>query len=250
VSDTTETPQDPPKRRRSIAEVIASLRSIAEEHERRMATDPEYRAEHERRERERAEFERQQREDEAARARLARTERRRAAGIPERVIRLLDTPGALRETEALRIVRAFLESGKTFLVLAGGVGPGKTVAAAVAVEEHRGQLVKAMQLTRTGTYGEEAQAFWAALEETPLLALDDLGTEPRDEKGWAEANLSALLDERYDAELPVVITTNLPFEKFEARYLTSDGGRLLDRFREAGEFHELRGESMRPGGGA
>jgi DNA replication protein DnaC len=228
-----------------IAEVAARLRALAEEHEARMREDPEYRAAQERLELEREQGEREQRAVDDARGRVRRNDRRRASGIPERALRLFDAPSALLETEALLAVRQFMAARKTFLVLAGGVGPGKTIAASWAVDEARGRLVKAMRLTRTGTYGDAAEAFWRELGEAPLLAIDDLGTEPRDDKGWAEANFAALLDERYDREAPTILTTNLTLDRFREMYLSADGGRLLDRFREVGEFYGLAGESLR-----
>lgn len=232
---------------RTFEGLKARIGAMVAEHERRMREDPAYRAEQEKLEAERVAFERDQREREAARAAEARDQRRRDAGIPERVIRLLN--GGLRETEALTVTRRFVaERRKTFLVLGGGTGPGKTVAAGWSVDRDGGVLVKAMQLTRAGTYGDEAEAFWRRLHGASVLALDDLGMEPRDEKGWAEANLAALLDDRYDAEAPTVITTNLTLAQFDERYLSSDGGRLRDRFAEAGVFFWLRGESLRGDG--
>jgi DNA replication protein DnaC len=231
-----------PANGRTIAALIARMRGTQEEHERRMASDPEYRAVHEQAAKEGREREEQLAAWRAEQDRRAHEKRREGAGIPRRLWKLLDGSEPLLDTEAMAAARAFLGSGKTFLVLAGGVGPGKTVAAAWAVEQRRGRMVKAIDLTRLGTYDEER---WDELRSCPLLVIDDLGTEPRDEKGWAAANFESLLDYRYDWQAPTVITTNLAFDAFKARYLTADGGRLLDRFRECGEFVEITEGSRR-----
>ncbi len=243
------------------AEAVEGFRNRWALHCKRMAEDPEYRAQREREERERKEKEeaehRAWREEWAARARLSRW---RAAGIPERVQRLLDAP---QRTDAVAAVRRFVaDPDRTLLLLAGGVGCGKTVAACVGMDERDAageaaaakadawyspsgktsfRFVKAIDLTRAGTYDSD---FWHELEVAGLLVIDDLGTEPRDEKGWASANLAALLDARYDACRKTIITTNLNAERFKAIY-GNDGGRLIDRLREAGSFVELAGASLR-----
>lgn len=221
---------------------VERMRQRAEEHERRMRDDPAYRAEQEAKEQAAADSARRIAEWEAERARQAQERVREAHGIPRRIWHLIDNPAALDDTAALEAVRAFLSSGKTFLVLAGGVGPGKTVAGAWASEQRGGLFVKAIDLVRTGTYDEER---WDELRGARLLTIDDLGTEPRDEKGWAAANFEALIDHRYDWIRPTILTTNLPFDAFRTRYLTADGGRLNDRFREVGEFVELTDASRR-----
>lgn len=225
--------------------IVERMRRAAEEHDRRMATDPKYRADQEQAERETREHDAWLARLEADRKRKVTEARREADGIPRRLWSLIDDPAKVEDTAAIQAVKAFLGSGKTFLVVAGGVGPGKTVAAAWAAESRRGMFVKAIDLTRTGTYDE---ARWDELRRATFLAIDDLGTEPRDEKGWAAANFEALLDHRYDWELPTVMTTNLAFDAFRARYLTADGGRLNDRFREVGEFVEITDPSLRKSG--
>lgn len=175
---------------------------------------------------------------------------RKLTEMPERVLRLL---GLARATDAVKAVREFLANdSRTLLVLAGGTGCGKTVAACVGLDEYlllegwsyrrAGRFVKAIDLVRAGTFDRE---FWDGYAATPMLVVDDLGTEPLDEKGWALANLAALIDKRYDACRKTILTTNLDVAKFKARYCAADGGRLIDRLREAGAFVEFDGASLR-----
>lgn len=229
-----------------IHDAIERLRANAE----RLAADPGYQA--------RLAEEEQQRQAEHARwCRELRTRALRAAEVPRRVTEVL---GSATETDAVRAVRAFMLPGvpRSMLFLLGGTGCGKTVAACLGLSEairlvdgdeggvpsarNVGRFVKAIQLVRAGTFDGE---FWGALERAPVLVLDDLGSEPLDEKGWALGNIAALLDARYDARRRTIVTSNLPWARLRARYCEADGGRLLDRVREAGAVVEFDGKSMR-----
>jgi DNA replication protein DnaC len=215
---------------------------------------------------------RQRSEDPEFQARLAEAEaaekekrmnwaaevRRRALGetkMPTRVIDLIES--GLQDTDPILAARSFLSSPRSLLVMAGGTGNGKTVAACAALAhylrvdddgysmptaERVGRFVKAMEIVRIGTFNE---GFWRSLERSPLLVVDDVGTEPLDDKGWALANFAALIDSRYDSKAKTILTTNLTVDGFKARYAATDGGRLVDRLREAGAFLTFGGESMR-----
>ncbi len=191
------------------------------------------------------------REREAA---VVRRKARLAAGVPQRVEALF---GSLRETEPVVAARRFMVDGaRSMLFLAGGPGCGKTVAACVALDlatkleaqeylpvvkaVRVGRFVKAMDLIRLDTFDGDA---WDGLVDLPLLVVDDLGAEPLDGQGWGLSKIASLLDARYDAQARTVVTTNLPLEQFRQRY--ADGGRLIDRIREAGSFTQFAGRSLR-----
>ena len=53
------------------------------------------------------------------------------------------------------------------------------------------------------------------VRNSPLLILDDLGTQSNSE--WAQEKLYQILNFRYNAKLPTVITTNLDLESIEIR---------------------------------
>ena len=175
-------------------------------------------------------------------------------GVPHRVTELI---ASMTETEPVKAVETFLAGRKALLFLSGPPGCGKTLAACHGLLSHIrivddgyelpearrvGRFVKALDLVRAGTYDD---AFWTRLKATPFLVVDDLGTEPLDDKGWALANIAALIDARYDSTAKTVITTNLDAGQFKARYGASDGGRLVDRLRESAEFVQFDGASMR-----
>ena len=167
-------------------------------------------------------------------------------GVPRRVAEIL--PHA-QSTEAVSSVSDFVDGPGTFLILAGGVGCGKTVAACSAAK--RGGaffFVDALDLVKVGLYGERAEIFWEHAEGAEMLVLDDIGVEPRDEKGYAQAALEDLINKRYNSKRKTILTTNLSADVFRSKYCQGPGGgRLGDRLREAGEWVALTGKSMRKG---
>lgn len=215
------------------------LRTEAEEHRRRMETDPAYRAEQERKDREREEaIQAEYRRSDAESRRQHLAALRDEANMPPRVIPLLD---AGLDSEAATAVQKFIDSEQTFLVLAGKVGCGKTAAACQMLDKLGGRFVKAAAVTRA-RFDDEA---WDDLLRARSLVVDDLGTETMDGKGWSAGALAELFDHRYDWQAKTILTTNLDPEAFKARYCEQDGGRFLSRLREAGQFVVVSQDSLR-----
>jgi DNA replication protein DnaC len=215
-----------------LIEFAERIKAQEAEHERKMATDPVYRSEVEAREAARA-------ERYAGYEVLQREENLRAMGLPERLAGIL--AGQVEDTPALVAVRDWLDSGKTFLVLGGNVGVGKTVAAAWALSERAGIFRKASQITRMSQFDAEA---WDRLYRAGLLVVDDLGTEPHDQGGWGLSALLDLFDRRYEERARTILTVNVTVDTFRERY-GKDGGRFLDRLRESGTWFNVAGESRR-----
>ncbi|MBI4494572.1 MAG: ATP-binding protein, partial [Chloroflexi bacterium] len=122
---------------------------------------------------------------------------------------------ALRE--ARRLARAFAEAPNGWLILHGESARGKThLAAAIAnFRESKGQdtfFVTAPDLLDhlRATYAPDSKVgydeVFEAIRSTPLLVLDDLGAHSS--TPWAEEKLYQLLNYRYNARLPTVITTD------------------------------------------
>lgn len=148
-------------------------------------------------------------------------------------------------TEAMLAV----QQKATLLVLAGLRGCGKTTAALAwlmdyinaPVTPYRApRFTTAAALARGNKYDEGRMS---GLLSAPRLVIDDLGMEYADERGFFASTLDELIDGRYSAERPVVITTNLVMEKFVLRY----GERIRDRIRESGAYVELSNASLRGG---
>jgi DNA replication protein DnaC len=113
-----------------------------------------------------------------------------------------------------------------WLVLKGGYGCGKThLAAAIAnlrlSEGHPVLFVNTPDLLDhlRATFNPESTVSYDErfdqVRASPLLILDDLGTQSNSE--WAQEKLYQILNFRYNAKLPTVITTNLDLESIEIR---------------------------------
>lgn len=243
-----------------------------ERHARRLQEDPEYRARKEQAEqRVQEDMKRQRDEWEAGSLRSLREGRVQL--LPRRIARAFID--GVSETRPLQVARRFRDDPEQWmLVLAGAPGLGKSVGAAEVMHYQReetqiiirsgawnedywhqrekavrtaisGIFVQAMQLTRADTYGEGARAFWDEIASAEVLVIDDLGAGILDGKGYVLRNLTSLLCQRYDGFGKTVITTNLDQEGFVRSFFSSDGGRLLDRFRQGGVFYWARGTSLR-----
>lgn len=144
---------------------------------------------------------------------------------------------------ALTAVRAFIANPRqVLLVLSGGVGVYKTGSACWALTCKPGRFVPSDELGRlAGSREGEDVNQWRATRGTPLLVVDDLGGEYVDDKGWMVKVVNGLVDYRYSNRLKTIITTNLDAKTFKLTYQD----RVFDRVREAGQFVNIGGKSMR-----
>ena len=137
---------------------------------------------------------------------------------------------------ALAIARSYAEQPQGWLLLLGGYGSGKThLAAAIAnYQQERGNqvlfvtvpdLLDYLRFTfspgSTGSFDRRFQT----VRNAPLLILDDVGTESA--TAWAKEKLFQLINHRYVAQLPTVLTTSKALEELDERLQS----RLLDQRR-------------------
>lgn len=120
----------------------------------------------------------------------------------------------------------YAQEPEGWLLLTGTFGCGKTHLAA-AIANHRlamGEPVVFMVVPDLldhlrATYSPQSPVsydnLFDQLRATPLLILDDLGTQSS--TPWAQEKLFQLLNYRYNAHLPTVITTNQRLEELEPR---------------------------------
>lgn len=141
---------------------------------------------------------------------------------------------------------AFCKDGKG-LLLYGGVGTGKTyIACMIAnalIDEGYPVLVTnfaRILSTLQGTY--DKQEYLDSLNQFKLLIIDDLGIE-RD-TGYAKEQVFNIIDSRYRAGLPMIITTNLTMQKLAMESELADK-RVYDRILERCYPVEVTGESRR-----
>ena len=122
--------------------------------------------------------------------------------------------------------RQYADALEGWLVLFGGYGCGKThLAAAIANQAiERGQPVLFVVVPDLldylrATFGPNSPVSYDQrfdeVRNAPLLILDDLGTQSA--TPWAEEKLFQILNYRYNARLPTVITSNHSMEEIDLR---------------------------------
>ena len=140
----------------------------------------------------------------------------------------------------------FRKDGKG-LLLYGGVGTGKTYIACMIANAliDKGYPVLVTNFARVlstlqGTY--DKQEYLDSLNQFQLLIIDDLGIE-RD-TGYAKEQVFNIIDSRYRAGLPMIITTNLTMQKLATESDLADK-RVYDRILERCYPVEVTGKSRR-----
>jgi DNA replication protein DnaC len=142
-------------------------------------------------------------------------------------------------------IDANLDAGRG-LWLMGGTGTGKTTLAMLvskcALEAGRSvaiyslpKLLARIRRTYDAEVGEDSYLqFFERLTSVDLLHIDDLGAEKRSD--WVLEQLYSLLNERYEAERSILVTTNL------------DEGQLKDQIghRTVSRLVEMCGDHMIP----
>lgn len=165
----------------------------------------------------------------------------------------------LRTKAAVSEVRAFideleprLEQGRG-LWLFGDTGTGKTTLAMLISKAalEAGKTVAIYSLPKLlarirRTYdsepgGDSYLSFFERLTSVDLLHIDDLGAEKRSD--WVLEQLYALVNERYETQRSVLITTNLPHEELEEQI----GSRTVSRLTQICDEVALFGDDRRYG---
>ena len=136
-------------------------------------------------------------------------------------------PAEIRVIEtAQRQAMRYAEDPKDWLVIAGQTGRGKTrLAAAIANwsrDSARGvmfvvvpDLLDKLRSSYNPQSPREFDDVFEQVRTAPLLVLDDLGAQSG--TPWADEKLFQIVNYRYNACLPTVITTNLTVRDLEAR---------------------------------
>ncbi|MEK7848825.1 MAG: ATP-binding protein [Chloroflexota bacterium] len=135
---------------------------------------------------------------------------------------------------AYREAKKFAEGPEGWLVFAGTNGCGKTHLAAAIANYRRqkgepalflvvGDLLDYLRRTFSPDSLVSYDEAFETVKQTPLLILDDFGEQAS--TPWAHDKLYQLLNYRYNAEIPLVITTSLHLDQIETRYLS----RILDK---------------------
>lgn len=135
------------------------------------------------------------------------------------------------------------------LLLYGGVGTGKSFTAACIANEliSRGVpvlMTNFIKLTNelSQNYGSDKNAYIRALDSYDLLIIDDLGAE-RSSDFMAEQVFN-IIDSRYRAGKPLIVTTNLRQEEF-GNPTDIKTARIYDRVREMTSPLAFKNENRR-----
>jgi len=140
----------------------------------------------------------------------------------------LELPPEHRENLRIAFKRAeeFARSPEGWLIFQGVNGCGKTHLAAAIANYRLAQgkpaffvVVPELLDHLRSTFSPDSKIsydeFFERLKETPLLILDDFGEQSA--TPWAQEKLYQLINYRYNARLPMVVTTCLSLEEIEPR---------------------------------
>jgi len=119
--------------------------------------------------------------------------------------------------QCYQTAQAFAENPRGWLVLSGPSGCGKThMAAAIANYRLKGgdpvffvivpDLLDHLRTAFSPNSDVAYDELFERVRNAPLLVLDDLGTQSS--TSWAEEKLFQILNHRFNAELPTVVTVN------------------------------------------
>src|ERR1700712_2004568 len=196
-------------------------------------------------------------------ARLRRGRNRGVASVIPRKFQgvSFDRPPVSTEIEPMVVqyVRNWVDDMETNLTtgrglwLMGDAGTGKTTLAMLvskaALEDSRSvaiyslpKLLARIRQTYDAEPGSDSYlSFFERLTSVDLLHIDDLGAEKRSD--WVLEQLYALVNERYEAQRSVLITTNLQHEALEEQI----GSRTVSRLTEICDEVPVFGDDRRYG---
>ncbi len=176
------------------------------------------RCEHERHEAEKA-----TREEQAQRDRVRRL---KANGLQDRALLAYTFNADDGENPAMRYARNYvvhwtdLKARGRGLLLWGGVGTGKTFAAACIANALTEQGIPVLMTnfskilnSLSGMFNEDRNRYLASFNQFPLLIIDDLGIERSSE--YAQEQVYNIVDSRYLSRLPFIISTNLSLTELQ-----------------------------------
>jgi len=132
--------------------------------------------------------------------------------------------GTGKTTLAMLISKAALEAGKT-----------------VAIYSLPKLLARIRRTYDSEPGGDSYLSFFERLTSVDLLHIDDLGAEKRSD--WVLEQLYALVNERYDTQRSMLITTNLHHDELEEQI----GSRTVSRLAQICEEVEIVGDDRRWG---
>jgi DNA replication protein DnaC len=137
---------------------------------------------------------------------------------------LFGDTGTGKTTLAMLVSRTAIESGRT-----------------VAIYSLPKLLARIRRTYDSEPGGDSYLSFFERLTSVDLLHIDDLGAEKRTD--WVMEQLYALINERYESQRSIMVTTNLPHEELEDQV----GQRTISRLTQVCDEVPLYGTDRRYG---
>ncbi len=143
--------------------------------------------------------------------------------------RCSDTLNQKRFERAYKAAVAYAQNPEGWFILEGPSGSGKTCLAAAIVNRRleRGSpaffvvvpdLLDHLRATYSPSSDVTYDLLFEQIKNAPLLVLDDLGSQSS--TSWAEEKLYQIINHRFNARLPMVVTTNIPVDELDERLRT------------------------------
>jgi hypothetical protein len=168
----------------------------------------------------------------------------RRMGVPAVTVQDIEDGirGGFRDTLAMRAAQAFTTSTRSLLLLFGGPGAGKTVAACWCLlrarsrkdyresewqlDPSRGMFVRGAEIARLSRFDDRRR--WEQMLSVRWLVVDDLGAQAGGD--YMAERLDELIDTRYSEQRRTVITCNIAPGELRERL----GDRIVSRIRGSG----------------
>ena len=163
-----------------------------------------------------------------------------SSGAPERAYQCARNP---EPKSAVNWIQKWLRDGKTWAVMLGDPGNGKTVAACVAIratQQAQGASVyhRAAEIAVMSQFDEGEQKFERA-KRAQLLVVDEVGRENL--TPYAKSRMTELYDYRHGRYLRTILVSNNSWDEV-VKHL---GIQIADRIKEDGGVMQFTGVSMR-----
>jgi len=194
-----------------------------------------------------------------------RIERMRRKGITDPLYDSMTFDGDDKKSKAMKYIRQYYQKWAEVraenigLLLWGGVGTGKTYAAASLANAlladgvpvlmtNFGRIANQMGAIPLGDPNNTKEHYLARLNDFALLIIDDLGMERTakndDGASWMTEIAYSVIDNRYKAKKPIVVTTNMEPDGMAGETRLAYR-RIYDRLQEMCVPIKFEGESRR-----